>query len=237
MNMEVNGPKIMFEIDIFGGLRVTETTVNFWLIIIATFILCKILTHKMEKIPRKKTQIIAEKIVQTIDGMVAETMGERCLSFAPYIMALFASSIFGTLITLLGMRSTTADINTTAGWAVMTFLMIHYNGIKSKGIGYFKKYGEPMKFMVPLNIVSDVTLPFSLALRHFGNVIGGTILMSIIYSALAGLTLLVFNITIPILQVGIPAFLSLYFDLFSGAIQAFIFCMLTMVFVSDAVEG
>ncbi len=235
MNMEVNGPRIIFELDIFGGLKVTETTMNFWIIILATFVLCKVLTHKMEIIPRKKTQIIAEKIVQTIDGMVRDTMGEKCMHFAPYIMALFASSIFGSLITLLGMRSTTADINTTAGWAIMTFIMIHYNGIKYSGIGYFKKYGEPMKFMVPLNIVSDITLPFSLALRHYGNVIGGTILMSIVYSALAGLTIMLFNIEIPFMQIGIPAFLSLYFDLFSGAIQAFIFCMLTMVFVSDTV--
>ena len=109
----MEGPRIFFTIPLLGGIRIDETVVNAFLITAIIFILCKVLTHKMEKIPRKKTQIIAEKLVLTIDNLVETTMGKNCMGFSPYIMALFASSILGSLIGLIGMRPTTMDINTT----------------------------------------------------------------------------------------------------------------------------
>lgn len=90
----MEGPKIFFTLPLFGGIRIDETIVNAFLITAVIFILCKVLTHKMEKIPHKKTQIIAEKLVLTIDNLVESTMGKNFMEFSPYIMALFASFYF-----------------------------------------------------------------------------------------------------------------------------------------------
>lgn len=192
-----------------------------------------ILTHKMEKIPRKKTQLLAEKIVITIDNLVESTMGKRYMAFAPYIMTLFASSLFGSLISLVGLRSTTQDFNTTLCWALVTAFFIHYIGFKSSGFkGYLHSFAEPVAFLTPINLIGIVTTPMSMALRHFGNVLGGGAIMTLLYSAFAGLSSMI-HLPVPALQIGVPAILSLYFDFFGGCMQAFIFCMLTMVYISN----
>ena len=229
----MEGPRIFFTIPLFGGIRIDETIVNAFLITAVIFILCKVLTYKMEKIPRKKTQIIAEKLVLTIDDLVASTMGKHCMAFSPYIMALFASSILGSLISLIGLRSTTMDINTTGAWALMTAFFIHYMGFKTSGFkSYMKSFAEPVPFLLPINLIGIVSTPVGMALRHFGNIVGGSIIMSLIYTGLASVSSMI-HLPVSVLQVGLPAILSLYFDLFSGFMQAFIFCMLTMVYVSN----
>ena len=188
----------------------------------------------MKKKPIQKKQIIAEKLVLMMDNLVLGTMGEKNISYTPYILTLFLSSIFGSLISLLGLRSITADINTTMTWSVITFFMIQIAGVKSKGVKHYKGLMEPMPFMLPLNIVGELSTPVSMGFRHFGNIMAGMVITTLVYSGLSSLTTIIFSTSIPFLQVGIPAFLSLYFDLFSGLMQAFIFCMLTMVFVSKA---
>ncbi len=188
----------------------------------------------MKKKPVEKKQIIAEKLVLMMDNLVSGTMGVKNISYTPYILTLFLSSIFGSLISLIGLRSITADINTTMTWSVITFFMIQIAGVKSKGIKHYKGLMEPMAFMLPLNIVGELSTPVSMGFRHFGNIMAGMVITTLVYSGLSSLTTIIFSTSIPFLQVGIPAFLSLYFDLFSGLMQAFIFCMLTMVFVSKA---
>lgn len=231
----MNGPEILFRIPILGGINITDTVVHGWMIILAVLIVCLILTHKLEKIPVKKTQLIAEKIVITIDNLVASTMGPGFMRYAPYILALMTFSLCGSLISLLGARPVTADFNTTLGWALVTFVMIQWNNIRAHKVsGYLKGFAQPMPFMLPLNLVSEVATPISMSFRHFGNVAAGVVITELIYSGLAGLTASLFKINIPILQIGLPAVLSVYFDLFTAALQAFIFCMLTMVFVSNA---
>ena len=111
-----------------------------------------------------------------------------------------------------------------------------YNGIKN----WLKGFTEPIVVMTPMNIVSEIAQPISMAFRHFGNVVGGNVLTALIYTALAGLSNLAFGwisaelAMLPIFQIGIPAFLSIYFDLFSGFVQAFVFSLLTMVYVGAA---
>lgn len=234
MDINITGPKIYFTIPIFGGLDVTETLVNSWIVIGLVFILCLILTRKMEKIPRKKTQQIAEKLVTMLDKLVIDTMGERNKKFAPYIMTLMAFSAFGSLIGLVGLRSITADINVTLAWGIMTFILIWSQGIKAHGLKYFKGLVSPTFVMLPLNLISEISTPFSLAFRHFGNITAGMIISTLLYGALTAATMAVFHVAIPIFQVGLPAILSVYFDVFSGCMQAFIFSMLTMVYVSNA---
>lgn len=239
----MEGPKIIFEIPLFGGIPVSETIVNSWIIIAFIAILCKILTHNMKKIPKGK-QVIAEKLVLALDNLVEETMGKDKMKFAPYIGAIFIYSATCSLSSLVGLRPPTADLNTTLGWALVTFGMIQFNAIRSHGvIGYFKNFLSPTPIMLPMNILSEAINPISMSFRHFGNIMAGSIITSLLYSALAvASTLLLgwipnaFISTIPILQLGVPALLSIYFDLFSSCLQAFIFSMLTMVLVANAID-
>ena len=229
----MEGPRIYFTIPVFGGININETEVNLVIVTLLLLIANLVLTHKLEKIPRKKTQILAEKIVITIDNLVEQTMGRRYANFAPFIMTIFASSIFGSLIGVVGLRSTTQDFNTTLAWSLATAFFIHYIGFKYSGfLGYLKSFAEPVAFLTPINLIGIVTTPMSMSLRHFGNVLGGSIIMSLIYTALGSLSAMI-HLPIPILEAGIPAILSLYFDLFSGCMQAFIFTMLTMVYISN----
>jgi F-type H+-transporting ATPase subunit a len=233
VSISLEGPRIYFTIPIFGGISVNETEVNLCIVSLILLVVSLILTHGLEKIPRKKTQILAEKIVMTIDNLVESTMGKRYMAFAPFIMALFASSLLGSLIGIVGLRSTTQDFNTTLTWALCTCFFIHFIGFKYNGFkGYLHSFAEPIAVMTPINLIGIVTTPLSLALRHFGNVLGGSAIMSLLYSAFAGASSMI-HLPIPILEVGVPAILSLYFDLFSGCMQAFIFCMLTMVYISN----
>ncbi|WMJ21827.1 F0F1 ATP synthase subunit A [Paludicola sp. MB14-C6] len=236
MDVSINGPKILFTLPILGGLDITETIVNSWIVIILVFIICKLLTHKLEKIPRKRSQQIAEKLVTMIDKLVATTMGERNKKFAPYILTLFTFSSLGSLISLLGFRSVTGDINVTLTWGLMTFLLIWANGLKTHGLGYFKGLFEPVFVMFPLNVISNTAIPVSLAFRHFGNITAGMIISTLLHGALAAASYALLRLPIPFLEIGIPGVLSVYFDVFSGFMQAFIFCMLTMVNVANANE-
>ncbi len=236
MEVSINGPKIVAEIPI-GGITVTitETVINSWIIIGVVLILCLILTHKMEVRPRKKTQVLAEWAVNAVDKMVEGTMGKSCMKYSPYIMALLVSSALGSLISLTTLRSTTADINTTITWAACTFVLIQFNGIRTKGLKkYFKGFFEPVAFISPLNIISEFSTPLSMAFRQFGNIAAGMVITTLLYSALASFSSMLFHTSVPVLQIGIPAVLSVYFDLFTGLLQAYIFSMLTMVFISNA---
>ena len=188
-------------------------------------------------------QCVTEKGVTALYNMVSSTMGEHNIGFAPYIGVLFLSSVCGSLIGMTGfLKSTTADLSTTLAWALVTTALVWYNTIKRNGVlGWLKGFTEPIVVMTPMNIVSEIAQPMSLAFRHFGNVAGGGGLTSLIYAALAPASSAALSWVpneiirnIPILQVGIPAVLSIYFDLFSGCIQALVFCMLTMVYVGAA---
>jgi F-type H+-transporting ATPase subunit a len=171
-------------------------------------------------------------------------MGKHNLRFAPYIGTLFCCSFVGSIIGMTAVfRSTTADLSVTGAWALITTGMVWYNNIKYQGfLGWLKGFTEPIVVMTPMNIVSEVAQPLSMAFRHFGNVAGGSVLTSLIYAALAVASKLLFGwlpaaiveMCPPILQAGVPAFLSLYFDFFSGFVQAFVFCLLTMVYVAGA---
>lgn len=235
MDIAVRGPRVFFEIPIFGGIQVNETIINAWIVMALIFIICLILTRKLEKVPRKRTQQLAEKIVIAVDKLVEENMGTHNMKYAPYIITLLGFSAFGSLISLVGMRSVTADINTTAGWALITFVLIYHAGIKKSGLGHFKGLIEPLPFMLPLNLISEVATPVSMSFRHFGNIFAGSIISVLVYGALAAASYAILPmVNIPFLQVGIPAVLSVYFDLFSACIQAYVFSMLTMAYVSNA---
>ena len=242
MKLEVNGPMKLFAIETpFGDIVVTQTVATLLVVSIALIILSFFITRHLKKRPGR-FQVIVEKLVSMLYGLVEDTMGKHNMKFAPYIGTLFLSSL---LCTLLGMtqifRSATADLSVTLAWAIVTSVMVWYCNIKNFGFkAWLKGFTEPIVVMTPMNIVSEIAQPVSMAFRHFGNVAGGSVLTALIYTALAGLSSMVLGLfsdllaSIPIFQVGIPAFLSIYFDLFSGFVQALVFSLLTMVYVGAA---
>ena len=253
MDLDVQGPKVYVRITelfekfgaIFGNL-VTQTTISLFVVSVLLIILAALATRKLSKRPGK-FQVVVEKLVTMLYDLVEGTMGKHNLKFAPYIGTLFLCSIFGTLIGMTQVfRSTTADLSVTVAWALVTSVMVWYNNIKNYGFkSWLKGFTEPIVVMTPMNIVSEIAQPVSMAFRHFGNVAGGSVLTALIYAALSSLSTLVFGwlpeailaCLPPVFTAGIPAVLSIYFDLFSGFVQALVFSLLTMVYVGSAIPA
>ena len=228
-------------IAIIGNFKISETVIVSWLIIAALALVSFFLTRNLKKVPTTKRQVFLEYAVGVLYDMVNNTMGEKVVkrmpNIVPYIGSLFLFFACSNLIGLLGFRSPTTDIDTTLAWALITFFMIYFTGIKFNGLAYFKGLLEPLPFLLPLNIIGEIAKPISLTFRPFGNILGGAVIMALIYQFLGWLSSLIPGIgTIPIGQLVIPVPLHLYFDLFAGLLQSFIFIMLTMVFVSNAAE-
>ena len=242
MDINVNGAKIYFRIPFLGGyINITQTAVSLLAVTLILIIAAYFLGRNLKKRPGR-VQVVTEKLVNMLYGMVEDTMGKHNLKFAPYIGTLFLSSIVGTLLGMTQIfRSTTADLSVTLAWALVTSVMVWYSNIKNFGFkAWLKGFTEPIVVMTPMNIVSEIAQPISLAFRHFGNVAGGGVLTSLVYAALAMVSNLLFGWlpgllgNIPFFTAGIPAFLSIYFDLFSGFVQALVFSLLTMVYVGTA---
>ncbi|MFI3114808.1 MAG: F0F1 ATP synthase subunit A [Clostridia bacterium] len=231
----MEGAKIYYEIPILGGLPINETMVNTWIMMAFIILLSLYLTSRLERIPKGK-QVVAETLVQTFYNLVEQSMGPGKDKYAPYIGTLFMLSLVSSLSSLLTFRPPTADLNTTAAWALITFVMIQYNGLRANGLGKrLKSFAEPSPLLLPINLLGELSTPISMAFRHFGNIFAGMLITSLLLSALASITS--FAPSMPaIFQIGIPAILSIYFDLFTSGLQAFIFCMLTMVFVKMAAD-
>ena len=292
MDLSVTGAYVYFTIPIFGGIPITQTTVSSFVV---TVLLCWASVYfgkRLKKRPDGK-QVLVEKGVMMLYNMVTETMGEHNAHWMPFIGTIFLSSLCCSFIGLTGfLRSATADLSCVAVWAVMVSVIIWYHSIKNNGfLGWLKGFTEPIAVMTPMNVVSEIAQPLSMAFRHFGNVAGGGVITSIIYAALSAASVAILNLIaasgwlvsiallvacvallflwkkkgkkaplvlgivsgvlalcgllqvsgllpgVPILTYGIPAVLSCYFDLFSGFVQAYVFSLLTMVYISGALPG
>lgn len=237
----MNGPKIIFRIPLFGGIPVTETIVNAWIVMSVVIAVSIWLGSNLKIKPESKRQIAAEKLVGMLYNLVEETMGKKWSDFAPYIGALFTMSITGSLSSLFGLRPYTADLSTTLSWAILTSVMVWVFSIKQSGFfGWLKGFAEPVPFILPINVIGEIANPISMSFRHFGNIAAGMVITSLVYGGLANLSKIILSFipntflnSIPIFQLGIPALLSVYFDLFGSFLQAYIICMLTMVNVSN----
>ena len=289
MNMSIDGAFIYFTLPIFGGIPITQTTVSSLLVTIFLCVASVMLGRNLKKRP-DGVQVMVEKGVMMLQNMVVESMGAHNVHWTPFIGTIFLSSICGSFIGLTGfLRSSTADISCTMVWAIMVSVIIWYNSIKNNGfVGWLKGFTEPIVVMTPMNLVSEIAQPVSMGFRHFGNVAGGGVITTLIYTSLslasaavlklitangwavsavlvaAGAVLLVlwkrsrkllpmiFGIIcavlgvfgllevtglltgVPVLAFGVPAVLSCYFDLFSGFVQAYVFTLLTMVYIAGS---
>ena len=292
MNVSVDGAFVYFTIPIFGGIPITQTTVSSWIVTGLLIWACLWINKNLKKRP-DGFQVIVEELVKMLYDLVGSAMGAHNLHWAPFIGTIFLSSICGSLIGLTGfLRSVTADLSCTLVWSIMVSVIIWYNNIKHNGVvGWLKGFTEPIVVMTPMNIVSEIAQPVSMAFRHFGNVAGGGVISSIIYTAFAMLSSLVLGAIadcgwimglgmmligvglwilggkngklllkilaavsfvlgffgllqaldilsgVPVLAFGVPAVLSIYFDLFSGFVQALVFSLLSMVYIAGSCPG
>ncbi|MBO4415351.1 MAG: F0F1 ATP synthase subunit A [Lachnospiraceae bacterium] len=252
MDISIVGPKVYYEVPIdfplLGRIQITETLVISWLVMLIITLLCIWLTHDLKVENITKRQAFAEMLVEMADKFVIGNMGEKFRYFVPFVATLFATSLVSNLISLLGFRSPTADLNTEAAWAIVVFVLITSQKIKVGGVGgYFKGFTQPIALLTPFNILSELATPISLACRHFGNILSGVVINGLLYAALALASSKLLGLipgavgqllsNVPILAVGLPAVLSVYFDWFTGVMQAFIFCMLTTMYIANAAEN
>ena len=248
MEVSINGAPIYFEIPILGGIPITATLVVTWAIMLLLTLGSIWLTRDLKVKNVSKRQAVAEFLVGTAEKFVNNNMGPAFSRYVPFVAALFCLSLFSSLSSLIGCFSPTADLSTELAWAILVFVLITYTKIKTNGLGgYAKGFTQPIFVLTPFNIISELATPISMAFRHFGNIVSGTVISTLVYAALAAANRALFGLlpgllgdllgAIPFLDVGIPAILSLYFDWFSSFMQAFIFCMLTTMYIAAAAEA
>ena len=238
--IEIGGAMIYAEIPMpLQPLQITEAVVNSWAVVIAILCLCLYLTHGITAIPNSKRQLAAEWIVETVNRLVKMNMGKYFEAFPPFIAAILGLSALSSLSGLMGIYAPTADISIVAGWGILVFILITHYKLKCGLPYYLKGFTEPIIILLPLNVLSEFSTPVSMSFRHYGNIMSGSVIAVLLASALGGLTNALLG-WIPLLgdselfRVGIPAVLSLYFDIFSGCMQAFIFATLTMLNIAGA---
>ena len=238
--ISITGARIYFTLKLpLQDLPITEAQVNSWLLIIAVVGLCLYLTHGLSVRAQTKRQLVIEWALSKAKGLVSENMGDGFSSFVPFVGAILVISAFSSLMSLLGLFPPTSDLNVVAGWAILVFILITYYKLKGGVVNYLKGFAEPIPLVTPFNIISEVATPVSMAFRHYGNVLSGVIVSALLAFALQNLSALVLGWLpgilgeFPFLQIGIPALFSVYFDLFSGFLQAYIFAVLTMLYISE----
>ena len=170
-------------------------------------------------------QNIIEIIVEKLDQMVGQSMGAFAGRFQNYIGTIFLFLLLCNISGIFGLRSPTADYGITLLLGLVTFALIHINGVRRHKRNHVASWFQPIPLLFPINVIGDLAVPLSLSLRLFGNVMSGTVMIGLWYGMLPWF-----------MKLGIPAFLHAYFDLFSGAIQTYVFCMLSMVYIRDKME-
>lgn len=235
--VHISGALVYFTIKMpLADLPVTETQINSWLVMISILGVCLFFTHGLDARFPTKRQRLAEMAVETVDKMVLSNMGPYFAGFGAFVIAVLLLSVFSSLSSLLGLYPPTSDLNVTAGWAILVFILITFYKCKAGPVMYLKGFCEPVPVMFPLNVISEFASPVSMAFRHYGNVLSGTVISVLVATALQGLSSMLLGWIpvvgeIPWLQIGLPAVLSVYFDVFSGILQAYIFATLTMMYV------
>ena len=170
-------------------------------------------------------QNIVELMVEKLDGMISSAMGIHAPKFRNYIGTIFIFILFSNISGLLGLRPPTADYGVTLALGLMTFTLIHFNKFRYQHVsGVVKGLMSPWPFWIPINIIGDLAVPISLSLRLFANILSGVVMEALVYTLLSKFAVIW------------PAALHVYFDLFSGAIQTYVFCMLTMTYIADACD-
>jgi F-type H+-transporting ATPase subunit a len=224
----------------------TDTQVNSFLVVAIIGLLCFWLTRDLSVVPQSKRQILAEFLVEKTQGLIKDSMSSDFVAgFSPFIAALMGLSALSSLTSLLGWYPPTADVNTIIGWSIVVFVLIMYQKLRPGLWSYLKGLTEPVFVMAPMNVLGEVSTPLSMTFRHFGNVFSGVVISALLTAATTFASNLIWNLLgvggwiseFAFFRIGIPAIFSIYFDIFSGCLQAFIFCTLTMLNIYLAYES
>lgn len=220
--MEELSSKTSFTIPINGGIPVPNSIVVTWGIMAFIMILTLIFVRNLKMVP-DRPQIIVEAIVGFIYNLFSEILGEHGKRYIPYLGTVLIYLACSNVIGLFGFAPPTKDLNVTFALALMSILLIEYSGVHAKGVkGWLKSFAEPMPIMAPINFLELFIRPLSLCMRLFGNILGGFVVMELI------------KIVVPEV---IPIPFSLYFDIFDGLIQAYVFVFLTSLFMQEKMEA
>lgn len=213
--------KISFEIPVFGGIPVPTSVVVTWGIMIVLVLCSIIFVRNLEMIP-KRTQNVIEIIVEWLNQFFEDILGKEGKQYIPYLGTVALYIACANLIGIFGLTPPTKDLDVTAGLAIMSILLIEYAGIKAKGMKkWVRSFAEPMALIAPINVLEVFIRPLSLCMRLFGNVLGAFVVMELIKM---------------VLPFALPVPFSLYFDVFDGLIQAYVFVFLTSLFIQEAIE-
>lgn len=215
------GAKILFNIPIFGGIPVTDTIVVSWFIVAFLGLLFWLGGRKLKNIP-DGLQNVLEIVLDFISSFVTDVTGPKGEVIIPYIGTVAMYLVVANVIGAFGISPPTRDINIAASLAVLTMVYVIYSSIRARGFkGWLKSFTEPLSIILPFKILDIFTRPLSLAVRLFGNIMAGFIIMELVKGF------------VPVI---VPSFLSLYFDFFDGLIQAVVFSLLTVMYIHEGIE-
>lgn len=209
-------------IPVLGGIEVLESVAVTWVIMVILLIASILLTWDLKVENISKKQLILETAVVGLQDMIEGIIGEHGKKFVPYLATVLIFLGIANTSALFGFKPPTKDLNVTLGLAIMSIVLTEVAKFQKKGPRkFFKSFAEPVAVVTPINILEIFIRPLSLCMRLFGNVLGAFVVMELI------------KIIIP---VGIPVPFSLYFDIFDGLIQAYVFVFLTSLFIKEAIE-
>lgn len=211
-----------FTIPVFGGIEVAESVVITWVIMAVMLLFALIMTRNLKVQNPGKRQMVLETCVCGLQNMVRGIIGEEGAGYVPYLVTVIVYIGLSNIIGLFGMKPPTKDLNVTGALAIMSIILIEYSGIHAKGAKkWLKSFAEPVAVVAPLNVLEIFIRPLSLCMRLFGNVLGAFVVMELL------------KIIVPVF---LPIPFSLYFDIFDGLIQAYVFVFLTSLFIKEAIE-
>lgn len=205
-----------------GFFDINKSVVVTWGILVLVTLLVILLTSGLKVHNISRRQAAVEAAVLWLREVVGGMLGEEAASYTDYIITVLIFIGISNMVGLFGFTPPTMDLNVTVALAVMSIILVELAGILKKGPGgWLKSFASPMAVILPMNILELVIRPLSLCMRLFGNILGATVIMELLKHV------------VPVI---LPAALSIYFDLFDGAIQAYVFCFLTSLYIKEAVE-
>ncbi len=211
-----------FTIPVFGGIAINQSVVTTWFIILGLLIFSLIMTRDMKVKNPGRRQIMIETFVSWIENLVRDMIGEEGVKYVPYLCTVLIYIAICDVLGIFGIAPPTKDLRVTVALAVMSIVLIEAACFTAKGPkGFFKSFAQPVAIVAPINVMELVIKPLSLCMRLFGNVFAAHVIMELVKMA------------VPVV---LPAALSIYFDLFDGLIQAYVFVFLTSLYIKEAIE-
>ena len=214
--------KTAFTIPVFGGIPIAESVAVSWIIMGVLVVLSIVLTRHLRVTEPTRRQVALETAVTGLEHIFDGILGEKGRRYVPYMVTVLLYIGVSNIIGLFGLKPPTKDLNVTAALALMSIILVETSGIRSKGLkGWLKSFADPSPVIAPMNLLEVIIRPLSLCMRLFGNVLGAFVIMELIKQ---------------LLPVALPVPFSLYFDIFDGLLQAYVFTFLTSMFIQEKIN-